>query len=59
VDKMPAARAATKDGFCGIHRNGALGIARPVIDLQHVFHISHKGRAGVEITDFFATEFLP
>jgi hypothetical protein len=37
-------------GFIEAH-DGALGIARSVIDLQHVFHVGHKGRAGVGRND--------
>jgi len=37
-------------GFVEAH-DGALGIARSVIDLQHVFHAGDKGRAGVGRND--------
>src|ERR1700730_9062890 len=33
-------------GFVEAHQ-GTLGIVRPVIDLQHIFHAGDKGRAGV------------
>src|SRR5258707_12166238 len=37
-------------GFVEAH-HGALGIAWPLIDLQHVLHVGHKGRAGVGRND--------
>src|SRR6202011_5945779 len=37
-------------GFVEAH-DGALGITRPLIDLQHVFHVGDKGCAGVGRND--------
>ena len=37
-------------GFVEAH-DGALAIARSLIDLQHVFHVGDKGRAGVGCND--------